>query len=194
MLEPNCPEEDVKVGSATEFEKAKAILRLFPIWSTCLVYAKVLVQSSTFFTKQGMTMDRSVWSGFDITAASLQVCISLSIVLFVPIYDRIFIPMARKFTNKPSGITMLQRIGIGIFISSISMVIAALVETKRLKTTQDHGLIDMPYATVPMRVWLLVPLDFPRCSPWLGFKSSSMIKSQLNQGVLASPYTSVSLV
>ena len=102
-------------------------------------------------------MDRSVWSGFDITAASLQVCISLSIVLFVPIYDRIFIPMARKFTNKPSGITMLQRIGIGIFISSISMAIAALVETKRLKTTQDHGLIDMPYATVPMRVWWLVP-------------------------------------
>ena len=28
---------------------------------------------------------------------------------------------------------------------------------KRLKTAQEHGLVDMPNATVPMRVWWLVP-------------------------------------
>ncbi|XP_034677019.1 protein NRT1/ PTR FAMILY 5.10-like isoform X1 [Vitis riparia] len=157
LLVQNCFEEDGKACSVSEVEEAKSVLRLFPIWSTCLVYAIVLAQSSTFFTKQGMTMDRSVWSGFDIPAASLLAFISLSIVLFVPIYDRILVPIARDFTREPSGITMLQRIGIGIFLSSISLVIAALVEMKRLKTAQEHGLVDMPNATVPMRVWWLVP-------------------------------------
>ena len=108
-----------------DVEEAKAILRLFPIGATCLAYAIVYAQSSTFFTKQGFTMDRSIGSGFDIPAASLQAFIGLSIVLTIPIYDRIFVPIARTLTRNPSGITMLQRIGTGMFLSAISMVIAA---------------------------------------------------------------------
>ena len=108
-----------------DVEEAKAVLRLFPIGATCLAYAIVYAQSSTFFTKQGFTMDRSIGSGFDIPVASLQAFIGLSIVLTIPIYDRIFVPIARTLTRKPSGITMLQRIGTGMFLSAISMVIAA---------------------------------------------------------------------
>jgi peptide/histidine transporter 3/4 len=77
--------------------------------------------------------------GFDIPAASLQSLIGLAIVLTIPIYDRLFVPLARAFTRKPSGITMLQRIGIGMFLSIIDMVVAALVEIKRLKTAQEYG-------------------------------------------------------
>ena len=102
-----------------DFEEAKAVLRLFPIGATCLAYAIVYAQSSTFFTKQGFTMDRSIGSGFDIPVASLQAFIGLSIVLTIPIYDRIFVPIARTLTRKPSGITMLQRIRTGMFLSAI---------------------------------------------------------------------------
>ena len=52
---------------------------------------------------------------------------------------------------------MLERIGTRMLLSTISIVIVALVEMKQLKTTQEHGLIDMPNSTVPMRVWWLVP-------------------------------------
>nr|GEW17500.1 proton-dependent oligopeptide transporter family [Tanacetum cinerariifolium] len=61
------------------------------------------------------------------------------------------------YTKIPSGITMLQRIGTGIFLSIVLMVVAALVETKRLKTAHEHGLIDDPNATVPMKIWWLLP-------------------------------------
>lgn len=143
--------------SLDELEEAKSVLRLAPIWLTCLVYAVVFAQSPTFFTKQGATMERSITPSYKISPATLQSFISLSIVIFIPVYDRVLIPIARSFTHKPGGITMLQRIGTGIFLSFLAMVIAALVEMKRLKTAADYGLIDSPDVTVPMSVWWLVP-------------------------------------
>ncbi|KAA8538678.1 hypothetical protein F0562_028286 [Nyssa sinensis] len=157
LLAPNGSKEDEEVCSVNEVEEAKAVLRLVPIWATCLVYAVVFAQSSTLFTKQGVTMDRSIGSNFNIPPASLQSFISLSIVLFIPIYDRIFVPITRAITRKPSGITMLQRIGTGMLLSAISMVIAAVVERKRLETALEYGLVHKPNATVPMSVWWLVP-------------------------------------
>ncbi|XP_074273343.1 protein NRT1/ PTR FAMILY 5.10-like isoform X2 [Silene latifolia] len=146
-----------KECSMSEVEEAKAVLRLCPIWATCLVYAMVFSQQSTFFTKQGLTMDRSVGPSFSVPPSSLQSFIGLSIVLFIPIYDRVFVPTVRALTGKPAGITTLQRIGIGMFTSILSMVIAAMVEKKRLLTALQHGLMDLPNETVPMSVWWLVP-------------------------------------
>jgi len=140
-----------------EVEEAKAVLSLIPIWLCSLVFGIVFAQSPTFFTKQGSTMDRSISSTLQVPAATLQCFISLAILVFIPIYDRVLIPIARSFTHKPGGITMLQRIGTGIFLSFLAMVVAALVEMKRLKTAADYGLVDSPDATVPMSVWWLVP-------------------------------------
>ncbi|XP_010683110.2 protein NRT1/ PTR FAMILY 5.10 [Beta vulgaris subsp. vulgaris] len=157
LFAPSSSDDYGKACCKSEVEEAKAVLRLFPIWATSIVYAIVFSQSSTFFTKQGLTMDRSLGPNFSIPPASLQSFISLSVVLFIPIYDRILVPISRTFTGKPAGIAMLQRIGIGMLISAISMIIAAIVEKKRLETALEYGLIDIPNATVPMSVWWLVP-------------------------------------
>lgn len=146
-----------EVCSISQVEEAKVVLRLVPIWATCLLYAVVFAQSSTFFTKQGSTMEKSIGPNFDIPPATLQTFISLSIVIFMPIYDRVFVPIMRSITGKPSGITMLQRIGCGMFLSVVAMVVAALTETRRLKIALDSGLIDVPKATVPMSIWWLAP-------------------------------------
>lgn len=157
MLGLDCSEEARKQCSIKDVEDAKALLRLIPIWTSCLVYTIVFAQATTFFVKQGTTMDKTVFAGFETPAASLQSFIGIATIILIPIYDRIFIPVARLLTHKPSGITMLQRIGTGIFMSVISMVVAALVEMKRLKTAKESGLVDDPKATVPMSVWWLVP-------------------------------------
>ncbi|XP_024174522.1 protein NRT1/ PTR FAMILY 5.10 isoform X2 [Rosa chinensis] len=157
LLAPDNLKKKGKVCTIAEVEEAKAVLRLFPIWATCLPYSIVFAQYTTFFTKQGATMDRTIVPGFDIPAASLQSFICLAIIMIIPIYDRIFVPMARAFTREPSGITMLQRIGTGMFFSIISMVVAALVEMKRLQTAKDYDLVDLPSATIPMSIWWLVP-------------------------------------
>ncbi|XP_028807739.1 protein NRT1/ PTR FAMILY 5.10, partial [Neltuma alba] len=143
--------------SLNEVEEAKAILRLVPIWATSLIFGIVFAQVPTFFTKQGATMYRTISSGFDIPAASLQSLIYLGIVILSPIYDRIFVPIAKSITKNPSGITMLQRIGTGIFISIITVIVAAAVEAKRLNTAEEYGLVDEPNETVPMSVSWLIP-------------------------------------
>ncbi|KAI3778243.1 hypothetical protein L2E82_07395 [Cichorium intybus] len=149
--------EDGSVCSIDEVEEAKAVLRLGPIWVSCLGFAIVSSQTTTLFTKQGATMDRSIGSSFKIPAATLQSFMGLSVIILIPIYDTILVPVTRAITRKPAGITMLQRIGIGILISIVSVVVAAIVETKRLDTAREYGLVDDPDAVVPMKIWWLLP-------------------------------------
>ena len=146
-----------KVCTISDVEEAKAVLRLIPIWATSLGYAIVVAQTSTFFTEQGATLDRTIFPGFEIPAASLQFFGGLAMVFSIPVYDCIFVPIARAITTKPFGIIMLQRIGTGMLLSIICMVITALIEIKRLKTAKEYGLVDMLDVTIPMSVWWLLP-------------------------------------
>ncbi|WJX49544.1 hypothetical protein P8452_35966 [Trifolium repens] len=159
LLTPKGSKED-ETCTLNEVEEAKAVLRLIPIWATTLIYGIVFAQVFTFFTKQGRSMERTIFPGFDIPPAALQTINGVAVVLIIPIYDRIFVPVARAITGNPSGITLLQRIGTGIFISIFIVVFAAFVEMKRLKTAQEYGLVDDPNAIVPMSIWWLIPQYF----------------------------------
>ncbi|CAN6337515.1 unnamed protein product [Urochloa humidicola] len=150
-------EQAVAVGNGNFVKEAKAVLRLFPIWATCLIYAVAFAQSSTFFTKQASTLDRRIGHRFKVPPAALQSFISITIVIFIPIYDRVIVPVSRRYSGRPSGITMLQRIGTGMLLSLLSMVIAALVEARRLRTARDAGVVDQPGVPVPMSLWWMVP-------------------------------------
>ncbi|KAF3948385.1 hypothetical protein CMV_025609 [Castanea mollissima] len=117
-----------RVCTVNDVEEAKAVLRLVPIWATSLGYAIVFAQTSTFFTKQGATLDRTIFPGFEIPAASLQFF----------------------------GV-LAMRIGTGMLLAIICTVVAALTEVKRLKTAEEYGLVDMLDVTIPMSVWWLLP-------------------------------------
>ncbi|KAJ6764090.1 FACILITATOR SUPERFAMILY PROTEIN putative ISOFORM 1-RELATED [Salix purpurea] len=147
-----------KVCSLREVKEAKAVLRLVPVWTTCLIYAIVFAKPTTFLTRQATTMDRSVSADLEFPAASVQLSVPATVAVLVPFYDRVFVPVARDLTGEPSGITMLQRIGTGLFLSFLSMAVAALVEMKRLKNAQQYGLlVDTPGVTIPMSFWWLIP-------------------------------------
>ncbi|CAK7336526.1 unnamed protein product [Dovyalis caffra] len=146
-----------RLCSLNQVEEVKLVLRLLPIWLNCLMFTAVLVQTHTLFIKQGSTMIRSIGPNFQVPPASFQSLVGLTILFTVPIYDRIFVPAARKLTRHRSGITMLQRIGIGLFLSIVEMVVAAVVEFKRVNIARQHGLMDTPKATIPMSVWWILP-------------------------------------
>ncbi|KAJ4847216.1 hypothetical protein Tsubulata_008464 [Turnera subulata] len=146
-----------RLCSQNQVEEVKLVVRLIPIWVSCLMFTATIVQTHTFFIKQASTLVRSIGPNFHVPPASLQSLSGFTILVCIPIYDRLLVPLARKWTGHPSGITMLQRIGIGLFLSAADMVVAALVEAKRLHIATHHGFIDTPKATLPMSLWWLLP-------------------------------------
>ncbi|RWR85295.1 protein NRT1/ PTR FAMILY 5.4-like protein [Cinnamomum micranthum f. kanehirae] len=145
-----------RLCSTAQVEEVKMLIRLVPIWVSCLMYAVVVAQPNTFFIKQSSTLDRKI-GNFVVPAASLQVAMGLTAFVTVFIYDRFIVPIARKITGTSSGLTMLQRIGVGIFLTVILTMAAALVERRRLKIVRELGLVDHPNVTIPMSVWWLLP-------------------------------------
>ncbi|XP_004953900.2 LOW QUALITY PROTEIN: protein NRT1/ PTR FAMILY 5.9-like [Setaria italica] len=115
----------------------KTILRLLPIWTTLLIFAVNFQQPMTFFTNHGMLMNHKVGSTFVIPPATLQSSTTMSVILLMPLYDKIFVPLMRLFTREEKGITVLQRTGIGMVLSVVAMVVAAAVESKRLHLTSE---------------------------------------------------------
>ncbi|KAG8068550.1 hypothetical protein GUJ93_ZPchr0005g14850 [Zizania palustris] len=151
-----CAENDVL---EEEEEEVRGLTRMFPIWATCMLYGVVSAQPSTLFTKQAATLDRRIGtsSSFQVPPAALQSFLGVSIVTGVLLYDRVLVPLARRVTGIATGITTLQRIGVGIALSLAALVVAALVEMKRLSAARDAGVVDKPGAAVPMSLWWIVP-------------------------------------
>uniref|UniRef100_A0ACD5XI27 Uncharacterized protein n=1 Tax=Avena sativa TaxID=4498 RepID=A0ACD5XI27_AVESA len=148
--------EDEDVIDKVQSEEAWAVLRLLPIWATCLAYGVVFAQISTLFNKQGRTLDRRIFSGLELPPAAIQTFGPISILLFVPIYDRVLVPVLRRATGNTLGLTLLQRVGTGMALSLAAVSVAALVEAHRLEIAREHGLVDDVGATVPMSwVWLV---------------------------------------
>ncbi|KAJ6806553.1 protein NRT1/ PTR FAMILY 8.1-like [Iris pallida] len=147
-----------RLCTVTQVEELKILVRMFPIWATGIVFSAVYAQISTMFVEQGMVLDTAVGS-FTIPPASLSTFDVFSVILWVPLYDRILVPIARRFTGKERGFSELQRMGIGLFISILAMAAAALVEIRRLQIAKADGLIHEKVA-VPMSIFWQIPQYF----------------------------------
>ncbi|KAJ6812074.1 protein NRT1/ PTR FAMILY 4.5-like [Iris pallida] len=120
---------------------------MIPIILSTVFMNVCLAQLQTFSIQQATTMDTKLTPDFHIPAASLSVIPLLFMVLLIPAYDRVFVPLARKLTGIPTGIRPLQRIGVGLVLSAASMAAAGVVETRRKSVAVRHGMVD---ATAPL--------------------------------------------
>ncbi|QCD78021.1 solute carrier family 15 [Vigna unguiculata] len=148
-----------RLCTVTQVEELKSVLRLLPVWATGIIFSTVYGQMSTLFVLQGQTMNTHVGnSSFKIPPASLSIFDTLSVIFWVPVYDRIIVPVARKFTGHKNGLTQLQRMGVGLFISIFSMVAAAILELIRLKMVRKHNYYQLE--EIPMTIFWQVPQYF----------------------------------
>ncbi|KAF3333016.1 protein NRT1/ PTR FAMILY 2.11-like protein [Carex littledalei] len=114
-----------------QVEEVKCFVRIIPVWTCGVMFSFTLSQQS-YVVYQALQMDRRLGkSDFKIPAGSFVVFNMLALTLWIPIYDRLIVPQLRKITKRPGGITMLQRIGIGIVISILGTVVSAIVEKHR---------------------------------------------------------------
>ncbi|KAL5550119.1 hypothetical protein UlMin_000295 [Ulmus minor] len=130
-----------RLCTVTQVEELKSIIRLLPIWASGIVFARVYSQMGTMFVLQGNTMDQHIGPHFEIPSASLSVFVTLSVLFWAPVYDIYIVPLARKFTGHERGFTTLQRMGIGLVISTFSMLTAGILEVVRLNIVPQYFLV-----------------------------------------------------
>lgn len=142
-----------KLSSVTKVEEVKMMIRLLPIWATTIIFWTTYAQMITFSVEQATTMRRNV-GNFTIPAGSLTVFFVAAILISLAVYDRAIMPLWKKWKGKP-GFSSLQRIAIGLVLSTAGMAAAALVEQKRLSVAKSST-----HKTMPISVFLLVPQFF----------------------------------
>ncbi|KAK9054971.1 hypothetical protein SSX86_026050 [Deinandra increscens subsp. villosa] len=147
-----------KLCTVTQVEELKSIIGLLPVWATGIIFAAVYSQMSTMFVLQGNTMDQHIGPDFKIPAASLSLFDTLSVIFWAPVYERVIIPIARRFTHHERGFTQLQRMGIGLLISLFSMMAAAGLEVVRLNYVRKNNLYDEE--TIAITIFWQVPQYF----------------------------------
>ncbi|KAJ4972784.1 hypothetical protein NE237_005958 [Protea cynaroides] len=122
-----------------QIEDVKCLVGIVPIWTSNIICFLSIAQQGTITLSQALKMDRHLGPKFQIPAGSIAVISMLTLAIWLPIYDRIVVPSLRHFTKHEGGITLLQRIGIGMLFSILSMVVAGIVETKRRDLAINHG-------------------------------------------------------
>ncbi|XP_047074482.1 protein NRT1/ PTR FAMILY 8.3-like [Lolium rigidum] len=120
-----------RLCAVTQVEELKILVRMFPIWATIVFFYAVSAQVSSTFVEQGTSMDATVGS-VRVPPASMSTFDVLTVVVLVPLYDRVFVPAARRLTGKEKGVSELQRVGIGLAMPVLALAAAAIVETERL--------------------------------------------------------------
>ncbi|KAL6857013.1 hypothetical protein ACP4OV_018395 [Aristida adscensionis] len=154
------PASKWRLATLTDVEEVKTVARMLPIWATTIMFWTVYAQMTTFSVSQATTMDRRLGAAFKIPAGSLTVFFVGSILLTVPVYDRVVVPVARRLSGNPHGLTPLQRIGVGLALSAVAMAAAALTEVRRLRVAREASPPVPAGGVVPMSVFWLIPQFF----------------------------------
>ncbi|KAK2414461.1 hypothetical protein P8452_59912 [Trifolium repens] len=137
-----------KLVNVTTIEEMKLIINMIPIWVFTIPFGISVAQTSTFFIKQSAILNRKIGERFELPPASIFTVAALGMIISVAIYEKILVPILRKVNQNERGINILQRIGFGMFFTIATMIVAAIIEKKRLEAAKD---------SLTMSVFWLVP-------------------------------------
>ncbi|XP_073148648.1 protein NRT1/ PTR FAMILY 1.2-like isoform X2 [Henckelia pumila] len=127
-----------------QVEELKSLLRVLPIWSSGMIMYVNICQTS-FAVLQAASMNRKI-SSFEFPAASFTTFTALSVIIWVILYERVFLPLASRVRGRQVQISAKTRMGFGIFLSFITMLVTAAVESIRRA---------VPAAANMSAIWLL---------------------------------------
>ncbi|KAL2543567.1 Protein NRT1/PTR FAMILY 1.2 [Forsythia ovata] len=139
-----------------QIEELKSLISVIPIWSTGMIMSINICQNS-FPVLQATSMNRTIGSGFKIPAGSFVMFTVISVILWIALYDRVFLPMASRIKRKRVYICTTKRMGSGIFLSFMAMMVTAVVENIRRSLAIQEGYEEKPQAIVHLSAMWLVP-------------------------------------
>ncbi|GMP51086.1 hypothetical protein CsSME_00017454 [Camellia sinensis var. sinensis] len=129
---------------AAQVTKVKLLLTMVPMWATFFNYCLVVATGSTFFFLQTSNMDGHI----NLTYFSIIRTFSSFIASFL--YELLVL---RLCTERQQKHAWKVRIGVGMFCSFLSCMVARFVEIYRLKLYKDN----IGDVIIPMSVFWLTP-------------------------------------
>ncbi|KAL3511171.1 hypothetical protein ACH5RR_030572 [Cinchona calisaya] len=145
--------------SVQQVEEVKIVIKILPIFASTIILNCCLAQLSTFSVQQAATMNTKLGT-LKVPPASLPIFPVVFIMILAPVYDHFIIPFARRATKTETGISHLQRLGVGLVLSILSMAVAALVEIKRKNVATENGLIDTNKSLPITFLWIALQYLF----------------------------------
>ena len=88
---------------------------------------------ASVFVEQGAAMNAYI-GNFHLPVVSMSVFDIVSVLMCTLIYRRVLVPLARRLSGNPKGLTELQRMGVGLIIGLFAMVANGVTEVERLKS------------------------------------------------------------
>ncbi|XP_027183538.1 protein NRT1/ PTR FAMILY 1.2-like isoform X2 [Coffea eugenioides] len=145
--------------TVNQVEALKSILRVIPLWSTGMIMSVTSSQGS-FSVLQAKSLNRKFGPNFEMPAGSCSMFAIAGAVLWIPFYLQIILPVASRILGRPVHLSTRKRMGIGIALSFIGMIVAATVEVKRRSLAIREGYSDDSDAVVDMSLLWLLPQSF----------------------------------
>ncbi|OMO59816.1 Proton-dependent oligopeptide transporter family [Corchorus olitorius] len=146
-----------RLCTVTQVEEVKILIKLLPIPACTIMLNVVLTEFLTLSVQQAYTLNTHIGK-LKLPVTCMPVFPGLSIFLILSLYYSVFVPISRRITGHPHGASQLQRVGIGLFISILSVAWAGVFEKFRRNYAIKHGfefnfLTPMPNLSA---YWLLI--------------------------------------
>lgn len=109
-----------KLCTVTQVEEVKILLKLIPVTACTIMLNLVLTEYLTLSVQQAYTMNTQM-GHLKLPVTCMPVFPGLSIFLILSLYYSIFVPISRRITGHPHGASQLQRVGIGLAVSIVSV-------------------------------------------------------------------------
>ncbi|XP_023520205.1 protein NRT1/ PTR FAMILY 2.8-like [Cucurbita pepo subsp. pepo] len=133
------PKNPWRLCSLQQVEGFKCLVSIIPIWISGIGCFVVFNQPNTFGILQALQSNRSIGTHFKFPPGWMHLAGMISLSIWIIIYERVFIKMAKKITGKERRLTMKQRITIGIILSIVCMVVSGIVERYRREAALKNG-------------------------------------------------------
>ncbi|OEL17361.1 Protein NRT1/ PTR FAMILY 6.1 [Dichanthelium oligosanthes] len=146
-----------RLCTVTQVEEVKILLRLLPVPACTVMLSVVLTEFLTLSVQQAYTLNTRV-AALHLPVTCMPVFPCLAIFLILALYYQTFAPLARRLTGHPHGASQLQRVGLGLFFSILSVAWAGLFERYRRGYAIRHGYLPLFLTPMPdlSAYWLLI--------------------------------------
>lgn len=153
-----------KLRSSQQVEEIKCVVKVIPIWISGMIYNVALNQTQNYVVLQATQSDRSLGRNkFKIPEASYTVFTIIGLAVWILLHDRVVEPCLRRIRGKKEGLTILQRVGMGIALAVAAMIISGAVEKHRRAMGAGGGGVSSMSAN-----WLIPQLVAAGVSEGLG--------------------------